>query len=168
MKTVGKSASHLENECVPLEALNILLVLGEVGRDEVLAQTTLIDFCDTIDRMSYFEIVSLLFCLKDEPAFSDLRNELFDRAILILSEGDVQIDSQSAHLALDILCCPYFENAKRSALFKILAQKVGMGPISNARASAAVAAFEQEPWFVNWQHANLLHMIRKKELSAVY
>lgn len=156
-------------EVVPLEAINVLLVLGEVGLDEALVQKSILDFCEPVDQLGYFEIVSFLFCVRDNPNFGPLRAALFKRARAILLEGDnPRIDAQSAFLALDILGCPYIDRPSRAKLFNNLRKNIGLSPVSVAASIAAVKTFEMQPWFVQWDGANLLHMIRKKELSAVY
>jgi hypothetical protein len=168
VRSVVGSSVHKENDCISLEAINILVVLGEVGRNDVVAQNALTEFCGAVDNLKYFEIVSFLFCMKDDPGFESLRDRIFDRAVSILKDSDLAIDSHAAHLALDILACPYLNIAKRAALFNALRVKVGLIPAIPDAAALAIDAFEAQPWFVDWRRANVLHMIRKKELSAVY
>jgi hypothetical protein len=128
----------------------------------------LTDFFGSVADLTYFEIVAFLFCMKDAPGFAILRDQLFDRATSILDDSDILADSHAAHLALDILSCPFLDQGKRASLFIALRSKIGISQITQGEALIAVAAFEAEPWFVDWQHANVLHMIRKKELSTVY
>lgn len=168
VRSVDDGSPHRSNDCVPLEALNILLVLGEVGRNEVLAQSALSNFSGSVSKLMYFEIVSILFCIKDTPEFDRLRDDLFERCRVIVASHDVRLHAHSVHLALDILSCPYIAPQKRVVLFNDLRQQVGLATVSVGDALAAVSEFQQNPWFVDWDHANLLRMIRKKELSAVY
>lgn len=165
-----KDAAKLRSvEVVPLEAINVLLVLGEIGMEEDLAQKSINDFCDPVNKLGYLEIVSYLFCIKNYASFDKLRQSLFKRAESILLEGDdLRVDAQSAFLALDLLSCPYISLAIRAKLFNKLRKKIQLGDVSVAAAQAAVATFEQRGWFVQWDNVNLLHMIRKKELSGVY
>lgn len=168
VRGMAGSSTHKENDCVPLEAINILVVLGEVGRNDILAQNALTEFFGSVADLTYFEIVAFLFCMKDAPEFASLRDQLFDRALSILDDSDLLFDSHGAHLALDILSCPFLDQGKRASLFIALRSKIGISQITQGEAVVAVAAFEAEPWFVDWRHANVLHMIRKKELSTVY
>ncbi|WDF73613.1 antiviral reverse transcriptase Drt3b [Novosphingobium sp. KACC 22771] len=156
-------------EVVPLEAINVLLVLGEVGLEEALVRKSITDFCEPVDNLGYFEIVSYLFCIKGNPQFQDLRDSLFKRAEEILLGGeDIRIDAQSAFLALDLLGCPYINRSSRAKLFNKLRKQIGLTPVTVLASQAAVETFEQQCWFVQWDGPNLLHMIRKKELSSVY
>ena len=71
-------------------------------------------------------------------------------------------------MAVDLLSCPHIDEAKRIGLYQDLRTHLGLDPADPADAQASVAAFESNPWFVDWREANLLSLIRKKELSAVY
>jgi hypothetical protein len=168
-KSFQASATFKATGCIPLEAINVLLVLGDVGREEGLTLKALHDFCSPCDHHQYFELVSYLFCLKGDNVFASLRSDLFARASTLLLTGpDLGLDAQSAHLALDVLSCPYIGKAERADLFQGLRARMKLPVISLVDAIAAVDSFEASPWFVQWGNANLLHMIRKKELSAVY
>ncbi|MCB0221850.1 MAG: RNA-directed DNA polymerase [Chrysiogenetes bacterium] len=154
---------------VPLEAINVLLVLGEVGINEALGQKSISDFCEPVDKMEYFEVISYLFCIKNSSNFTNLRNSLYKRAeAILLGHEDIRVDAQSAFLALDLLGCPYIDRSRRAKLFNKLRKQIGLAQVAVASAQAAVETFEHQSWFVQWDDTNLLHMIRKKELSAVY
>lgn len=169
VRSLNGSTSHRDAECVPLEALNILLVLGEVGQKEALAQQAISEFCRSVKSLQYFEIVSFLFCMRSEAGYSSLRDELFDQGRALIFDGlGVQVDAQAAHLAVDLLSCPHIDEAKRVTLYQDLRAHLGLAAASMADAQAAVSAYESNPWFVDWREANLLSLIRKKELSAVY
>lgn len=169
IKSLSGSTIHAETASVPLEALNILIVLGEVGKNDIIASKAIVEFCGSVKALNYFEIVSFLFCMKDDAKFASLRNDLVARASAILREGlGIRVDAQAAHLSLDLLACPFVDSNVRADLFSNLRANVGLAPISKAKALAAVKAFEDEPWFVNWKETDLLRMIRKKELSDVY
>jgi hypothetical protein len=158
-----------DNACIPLESINVLLVLGEVGRGNILARRAIADFCGDVEPLGYFEIVSYLFCLGNDGAFDKLRDLLFEQACTLVKGKDrLRIEAQAAHLALDVLSCPYIPNAKRATLFNELRTDIGLVQLSQPSAAAAVSAFEKAPWFVDWRGTQLLAMIRKKELSAVY
>lgn len=160
---------YRDADCVPLEAINLLLVLGEVGRTEVVAQDAIKEFCDDVDKMGYFEIVSYLFCIKGNPEYDELRGRLVDRAIeLVEGAQRVRLESQAAHLALDILSCPFVPPNARAAILNKVRTDSGLPPLPIADALGTVSEFEANFWFVNWQDTNLLRMIRKKELSSVY
>ncbi|MEZ0498202.1 antiviral reverse transcriptase Drt3b [Sphingomonas sp. IW22] len=169
IKSLRGALRHRDNDCVPLEALNLLLVLGEVGRAETVAQQAISEFCSETGSLMYFEIVCYLFCVKDDPAFATLRADLFARVLVLLNgKGRIRTEGHAAHLALDVLSCPYLPRVDRAKLFNKLRKSVDLPSLPIADAEASVIEFEGKPWFVNWSDPNLLRMIRKKELSAVY
>jgi hypothetical protein len=169
IKSLRGASKHKDNDCVPLEALNLLLVLGEVGRAEIVAQEAIIEFCGDVNVLMYFEIVSYIFCMKDDPAFAGIRSAIFERVrVLVVGKGKVRIEAHAAHLALDILACPYFDASLRAKLLNDLRKNVDLPPLPAAEALETIEDFERVPWFVNWRDTNLLRLIRKKELSAVY
>jgi len=155
--------------CVSLAVINLLLVLGEMEDIQALVEKVIGEFCVEIETFGYFEIVSMLFCVRDHPTFASIKEKLFDRAkTLLRASRDLRIDGEASMLALDILACPYFAKGDRASLLDELRKGVGLSALPNSDAQAAIQRFEDTPWFVQWGDANLLHMIRKKELSSVY
>lgn len=156
----------------PLEVLNIILILGQVGQEGQgcnLAHKAIYNYCCDIKEINYFEIVSFLFCIKNDADFFGLKEKLIDRSReIILGSNNIMMDSQAAHLALDIFSCPFIDVSIRVSLFNEVRKKLELGSLSKLDATAAINDFEQNPWFVNWGEASLLRLIRKKELSGVY
>lgn len=158
-----------DGRCVSLAVINLLLVLGEMEDTQALVEKAIEEFCEEIGSFGYFEIVSMLFCVRDHPTFASLKSKLFDRAkTLIRASRDLRIDSEASMLALDILACPYLATADRASLLNELRKGVGLSGLAPVDTQAAIQRFEDAPWFVQWGNANLLQMIRKKELSSVY
>lgn len=158
-----------DSRCVSLAVINLLLVLGEMEDIQALVEKVVGEFCLEIGSFGYFEIVSMLFCARDHLAFAPLKRRLFDRAkTLLRASRDLRLDGEACMLALDILACPYLAKVDRSSLLNELRKGVGLPPLAKHDANLAIQRFEDGPWFVQWGDANLLHMIRKKELSSVY
>ncbi len=169
IRGLAGSRQHAESNSVPLEALNILVVLGQIGREDALAQQAILEFNSSLENITYFEIVSFLFCMRDDSEFTVQRAAIMDRVSEIVLQGDgVKQDAQAAHLALDILSCPYVPVEDRRGLMAKLRKQLELGKLSDAAANAAIAAFEKNPWFVNWRELDISRLIRKKELSSVY
>lgn len=169
LKKTSTSTAHADADCVALEALNVLLVLGEIGGAEVLAKQAISECCRATTKPQYFEIVTFLFCMKDDVDYQSERRQLVDAAKRIIAgDGGVRISAQAAHLALDLLTCPYLRRADRVAIYKQLRAQLQLPVLSNSDAEAAAVSYEGQTWFVNWRQPNLLRMIQKKELSSVY
>ena len=169
LRSMSTSSLHSDNDCIPLEALNVLLVLGEIGKQGFLARKAISEFHATIKTLNYFEVVTLLFCVKADVELSAIRDGLLARSrIIILQSSGIHVDSQAAHLCLDILSCPYLDAAARAQLFIDVMASQSQPTPTLAQALNAVRDIEQHPWFVDWQGINLRRSIRKKELSSVY
>lgn len=169
MRSFDQRIESSDERCVSLAVINILLVLGEMEDTQALVEKVIADFCESVGKFGYFEIVSMLFCVRNHSMFAPIKANLFDRAkALIRGSRDLRIDAEAAMLALDVLACPYVTMDDRKSLLNEMRSMVNLPVLSNADALSAVQAFESAPWFVKWGDANLLHMIRKKELSSVY
>ncbi|MEQ8823942.1 MAG: antiviral reverse transcriptase Drt3b [Filomicrobium sp.] len=160
-----------KNSVIPIEILNILVSLQQFGGDGHL-EHELISLAK-LDRKSegYFELVVKLFIYGDRPEFVDQRNELWKIICERVSAGRYpNRDSETVHLFLDSLACPYLDRVKRAELLRASWNRIGanMGEISVAEAEALVDEIQQQHWFVRWEGVDLLNMIEKKELSSVY
>lgn len=159
---------------IPVEFLNILLSLQEYSGDgsleaELLERANLKDGdCD------YFHLVVRLFIFRNQPEFSHRRQKIFEEARKkILSARQFYRDSELVHLLLDVLACPHIDVSARSQLLQEVWPKLkehhsGIGDISKAVSVSLVQEIQQQHWFVRWENIDLLNMIEKKELSAVY
>ena len=154
---------------MPVEVLNIVIPMHELADGESLVDTLIGEICADISEFGYFEIISFLFLCKGHTTHSSLVNRLFSRSKDVVDDSlGPRIDSQAAHLCLDILSCPYIPVDRRGAWFNNLQGRCGLPTLSRADAQAAVSAIEANPWFVRWGEIDLLSMLRKKELSDVY
>lgn len=155
----------------PIEFINVFLAFREFAGSEIFDSQALRNDLFDFDNLDYFSVVSILYYVKDDPEFSDVRDELYTRIEQRLSETKgLAVNSHDCHLLLDIVSCPYFSARQRGRLIKLAIQdlelpKKGMGL---PRCSALASEFERRPWFVRWDSINLLNQIVKKELSAVY
>ncbi|WP_327754383.1 antiviral reverse transcriptase Drt3b (plasmid) [Sphingobium sp. SJ10-10] len=168
-KSIRRNSRHEDLTAVPVEVLNILIPMREIAASEPLVNELIETMCSTVDGFDYFEIVSFLFLSGGSVQHRALIRQLFDRAKAIVAAGlGPRVDSQSAHLALDILACPYIPLPKRASWFNVLRSQCQLPRISAADARNVVSEIEAHPWFVRWATIDLLSILRKKELSAVY
>lgn len=169
MRSFEHRTEASDERCVSLVVINLLLVLGEMEDTQALVEKVIADFCDGVQKFGYFEIVSMLFCVRNHSIFAPIKVKLFNRAKeLIRGSRDLRIDAEAAMLALDVLACPYVTLDERKSLLNELRFLVNLPVLSNADALKSIRAFESSPWFVKWGDSNLLQMIKKKELSSVY
>ncbi|MCP1203786.1 antiviral reverse transcriptase Drt3b [Acetobacter oryzoeni] len=168
-KSISRDERHKDLTAVPIEVLNILLPMKEIARQENIINNYLTKMCEDIDSFGYFEIVTFLFLLEGQKSHQIIIKKLFAKAKEIVNTGlGPRIDSQSAHLALDLLACPFLPLEKRASWFNILRSKCDLPKISREKAQAAVKQMASTYWFVRWDRVDLLALLRKKELSAIY
>lgn len=160
-----------KNSVVPIEVLNILISLQQFGGDGQLEHELVSLAKLDQKRQGYFELVVKLFIYGGRPEFSNQRDEIWEIICeRISSEKYLNRDSETVHLLLDTLACPYLDRAKRADLLRAAWTRIGTnsGSISAKEAKALIDEIQQEHWFVRWEGVDLLNMIEKKELSSVY
>jgi len=156
---------------LPLEALNILLAVRELGENFLMPEVTVKAlFCDDSIN-SYFSIVSCLFYIRDTDSYGKLREEVLTAAESMLSDlSDIRMNTEKAHLLLDLLCCPYVPIKRRRAWLKKAHSALGMGQPSAVDATTFLNdAISSMYWFVNWNgRVDLLTALERKELNRAY
>lgn len=168
------SKLYEKSAVVPIEILNVLLSLQQFSSDGKLE-------AEIIDKMhldgpeiGYFQTVVKLYIFADSAAMISRKIALFERArIKILGSNNLIKNAELSHLLLDLLACPYIDAQLRQKLLCdvwpiLLSFDNTLGPMTNHIAASVVAEVESQHWFVRWRGVDLLSMIEKKELSAVY
>lgn len=173
-KSPAFSSLYEKRAVIPIEFLNVLLSLREFSGDASL-QADLLEKAGLKDNdNSYFQLIVRLFIFGDQPGFEHRRDLAFEDAKeRILSAKQFFKESELVHLLLDILACPHIERSKRAKLVReiwptLKAQHSAIGGINIASSLELVDEIQAQHWFVRWQDIDLLNMIEKKELSAVY
>jgi hypothetical protein len=154
---------------VDLESQNLLLAISDLGSDYRLpaaAINRIFDF-DSLGSVSYFDLVTLLFYIKDDPQYAAVRRlamDKVDEALLDLS--DVRENSEKVLMLLDVLTCPYIDVQRRKS---ILSGLIKAKNVSVDHSIDEVFADLTSPWwFVNWDEVDLLNMLERRELHTVY
>lgn len=157
------------SDAIPIEILNILIAMHDIAADHSFSEKIFRDIFRDIDGLKYFSLVSCLFIIRDNSKFDRLRSEIYGciRKRISSSRG-LAISSHDVHLLMDIISCPYLLLADRVELYKDATTALKIGKVTNAEAEKSVQDCEKSPWFVSWNGIELLNLIVKKELSAVY
>jgi hypothetical protein len=168
-KSISNGVHHRKLTAVPVEVLNVIIPMREVAEMEPIVDALITTLCQQIEHFEYFEIITFLFLANGKPVHYGLTKELFLKGrLLIDNSSGIYIDSQAAHLCLDLLSCPYLPLDKRGSWYNNLRGAVGLSKLSKSSAQSAVENFQANPWFVNWAEINLMNILKKKELSIVY
>ncbi|WP_158249189.1 antiviral reverse transcriptase Drt3b [Pseudomonas sp. MPR-ANC1] len=154
-----------------LEAMNILVLCKELGPQYLLPKETLhgISSPDSVEPLSYFEIVTLLYYIGDEPLYREARAKVTASIHQHLNHiDDVRINSHKFHLLMDVLTCPYVDRDFRYATASKLFESVTGSKPGKAKAKILMDFFDNNIWFVNWHSFDLLTVLEKKELLSGY
>lgn len=173
-KSPAFSSLYEKRAVIPIEFLNVLLSLQEFSGDASLEADLLKKAGLEGNDDSYFHLIVRLFIFGGQSGFEHRRDAAFEEAMKrILAAKQFHKDSELVHLLLDILACPHIERTKRAKLVRgiwptLKAQHSAIGTITTASSLQLVDEIQKQHWFVRWEDIDLLNMIEKKELSAVY
>lgn len=159
-----------KDETTPLEKINILLALGEMGEDYLIPPLELEEvFKGNDDTLGYFEIVSCLFYIKNNSVYSSFNKKI--EAIIakkLAKIEDVSHSSEELCLLLDTLTCPYLAADFRKKILKKASNSFSFSLSHIGNEDEQLQELEKHPWFVNWHSVNLISLLEKKELNLAY
>ena len=165
---------HQKSAVVPVELLNILVSLQQFSVDGEFTEQLI----DTARRKNsknwYFQAVVIIFICGKHEILRNQKIAVFEQAReRLLTTSDLPKDSELTHLLLDLLACPFVDAPMREKLlmdvWPILKRSHNsLSRINKATAEELVREIEKKHWFVRWEGFDLLNMLEKKELSAVY
>lgn len=172
-KNISKSPTE---GAICLEAINIVLAASELGDAYLLPAEKISELFESNvqknnqeSTCSYFEIVSCLYYIKDHRKYQELRariiNEIREK---LKSVKDLDTNSEKVLLFLDILACPYVEQATREALLQKYIKLLGKPPLDRNELDVLFAADTQKFWFVRWKNVDLLNSLQERELRKTY
>lgn len=151
-----------------LEIQNLLLAMFELGSSHTISSDVIESvFCREDKRCSYFNLITLLFYIKDNKKYAKAKYWSLGQIELMLSDlNDVLKSSEKALALLDFVACPYIDKARRAGWMEKFFD--AMGVALPCPASEIVEDFENFPWFVNWKEIDLLNLLERRELQVVY
>lgn len=154
---------------IPIEMINVVLALSDVSSGQRIDAGYLRTHLFDIKNGDYFSLTSCLYYIKSLDQYASLRDEIERRlAHDVMKNADVLGSAHDAHLLLDALSCPHLGLDFRANLLKAIRRQCGLAELTDNERRQDVEEMEARPWFIQWKSVNLLSLIRKKELSAVY
>lgn len=158
------------NGYISLERLNIILATTNFGDNFLVPAKHFEALFKPRADLSYFNVVSLLYYFRDRQPYRELASKL--EAYLqtkLESHFDPWKCSESAHIFLDILCCPFVRKATRMRfLDRFYKTKENAVVKTEQDLADEVTLLEGTYWFVNWSSVNLLKRIERKKLKIAY
>lgn len=165
--TVGKGAAV--DRFISLESVNVALAIRELGSRYLLPAEVIKKLFMGRSTFTYFDIVSCLFYVRNEPQYIGILRKVISASEKKLqSFSDILMNTEKACLLLDLLACPYIDDAlKKKWVTRLYVQfcvdHPSVGEIANFLASA-----HEHYWFIDWQDVDLLNSLEKKELKQAY
>lgn len=161
--------THRKN-LVPLEKINIILAISEMGEDYLLSNEFMKKlFSFNSFSLNYFELMSCLFYIKDNQEYNELKENIESNIEQKLNDlSDIGRKSEVVYIFLDSLSCPYFDfDFKENLLTRFYSENNKSIPDLNELRNI-INFMEDNEWFITWKNIDLLNMLEKKELKTTY
>ncbi|KKO62444.1 reverse transcriptase [compost metagenome] len=162
-----------DNNVATIETLNILSAVRTLGSNFLLSKEVLeriVVFSDD-RKATYFEIVALLFYIRDdkEGSYFSLSKKIKCSINSMLDDlTDLKENSEKIYLLLDILACPYLDSVFRKKIARRLYKIVEAKEPTDVEAIAFAEALSRFPWFTSWDSAAMINSLEKKTLLKSY
>ncbi|SDT07542.1 Reverse transcriptase (RNA-dependent DNA polymerase) [Pseudomonas asplenii] len=159
-----------------VEVINLLIALREIsGEEDLVSAEDISKFIfneptEKIKNTNYFQIVSVLFYIKNNSIYGDLKTKLKCIIIKTLKTQRASIYSESSHILLDLVRCPYLDREFKSRMINCSFQtEFGRRPTSSELKREYKAIFQHD-WFIDWSEAGIKieRLLQKKELKTAY
>ncbi|MFG0805305.1 antiviral reverse transcriptase Drt3b [Pseudomonas fluvialis] len=161
--------THDEKDDCKVESLNILILLSTLGDDYLLTPQKLHSLYEKIssdEKSCYFECVTFLHYIKNNNKYEDLKKEILGKIECAVTLDKRAIESNTMHLILDCLACPYISEKFKK---RILTTLIDQYDLPNKKNKTAILTELSSPWFINWDgQINLEKAIAKKGLKFTY
>jgi hypothetical protein len=166
-------SSKNNDNSATVESLNVLAAVKILGDNYLISPQVIMKIVNVSNdrRMTYFEIITLLYYLGDcpEKEYGGIHKAIIKniKAILI-NLGDMKQDSEKFHLLMDVLACPFIETSVRENFAKALWKEVYHKEPTDAQTTKLQHDFGRYPWFASWDSAEILNSLEKKALLRSY
>lgn len=162
-----------------LEAMNLLIAAAELGEKYLIPSSQIKEFIlscqkssikDELfsERLTYFEITTLLYYFRDYSCYDSCREVVLSDAYSIFDKMPINKYAEASYLLMDILSCPFVDFSKKMDLLNMVAKKVDVN-LTNGEIRKHVNFAKSKSWFFNWNSQDdLTTLLRKKELILAY
>lgn len=157
-----------------VEFSNLLVCISLLGEDYKLEEGTIQKIIgsflpkDPTELLGYFELTSLLFYIRDDISYKNLHTELKQLILDKVVSLDPAIYSETAHLLLDSLSCPYLHlDFKEELLAVAYSHRDIIKDTSELRRIAKELG--KDEWFCVWSGDDkIFELLEKKTLKNLY
>ena len=165
--TIGKGAAV--DSFIPLELVNVVLTIRELENRYLLPLEVIEKLFMGRNTFTYFDIVSCLFFVRNENQYIKIKRRLISASKKKLKTfSDILMNTEKACLLLDLLACPYVDNALKKEWITRLYQRFDQPLPSVDKITNFLQSVQEHYWFVDWKDVDLLNSLEKKELKQAY
>lgn len=155
---------------IPLEKINIIIAISEFGEGYRLNPDFVEDlFFPNKTEPTYFTIVSALYYIKNYPEYISIKALIIKKIKTKLSNlSNIRSDSRLAYTFLDVLSCPFINDPLKQKLLKRYYNQNTTTTLTPIELKEVIETMVNSSWFISWKDIDLLNILEKKELQAVY
>lgn len=159
-----------------VEVVNLLIALREIsGEVDLVSEDDVSRFIfnetpENINNVNYFQVISVLFYIKNNPLYEKLKHKMQSLVLGMLSTKRASVYSETSHLLLDLVRCPYLDRAFKIRMLTSSFQiEYGRRPTSS-EIKIQYKAISLHDWFVDWSEMGIKieRLLQKKELKTAY
>ena len=159
-----------------VEVVNLLIALREIsGEVDLVSEDDVSRFIfndapENISTINYFQVISVLFYIKNNPLYEKLKRKMQSLVLEMLSTKRASVYSETSHLLLDLVRCPYLDRAFKIRMLTSSFQiEFGRTPTSS-EIKIQYKAISFHDWFVDWSEMGIKieRLLQKKELKTAY
>lgn len=162
-----------------IEALNLAIVANDFQKDypipfdvlEDLANKSKRVFCEDetdIPRMSYFSIITLIYCCAHSQKLRPLFDEALDEARKLIKQFDPCFHAEAAYLLLDLLACPFIQETVKVEVAKDFF-KHSSDTLGKKKILESIKVIMSHSWYFDWNPKNdTKKILKKKEYLLSY
>lgn len=158
-----------------VEISNLFIALTFLKTPFIIPESLFIDVFDinnfnvATNRLDYFSLITILFCIKDRADVPDLRRHVISRIKEILNCPNFMTNTESVLIFFDTVSCPHIGKQDKIDFTSIVFDKMGKGSLGEAEVRRVVNLIGSQTWFIDWSaHKNFENLLHKKELRTPY
>lgn len=159
-----------------VEVVNLLIALREISvTHDLISEDDISQFVfnrktSEISDANYFQIISILFYIKNNDLYDALKKQIKTVILKKISTHRTSIYSETAHLLLDIVRCPYIDVKFKRHLISISFELELNKKPTSAELKQEYKNMSAADWFVDWSENGIKieRLLQKKELRTPY
>jgi hypothetical protein len=165
--------SKTDSKETNINILNLLIAMSKLGDRYLLTPKDIykilrIEDVKSTSQLNYFEIVTIIYYIKDNPIYIDLKKKIFHLTIAKFSVESPFTKSELFMLFFDLISCPFLNNDQKRKLCRTV--KYPSSNLSKLKLDEEIGKiYSKKHWFFNWdENINMEAILKAKEWSRVY